>query len=70
MPNCIDTAAVHTKAFDNPDTEHSGEMFSSCGTRTDNISGQSRTRYRRITPNLYDEEASPAPVLISRGCTP
>ena len=45
MPSRTGTAG-HTKAFDNPVAEHWGkaEMFSSCGTRTDNISGQSRMR--------------------------
>ena len=46
MPSRTGTAG-HNRAFDNPVTEHWGkaEMFSLCGTRTDNISGQSWTRY-------------------------
>ena len=52
MPSRIDTAG-HTKAFDYPVTEHWGkaEMFSYAGgTRTDNTSGRSRTRYQLSHP--------------------
>ena len=52
MPSRIDEAG-HTKAFDFPVAEHWGraEMFSSAGgTRNDNTSVQSRTRYQLSHP--------------------
>ena len=52
MPSRIDEAG-HTKAFDFPVAEHWGKakMFSSAGgTRTDNTSVQSRTRYQLSHP--------------------
>ena len=53
MPSRIGEAG-HTKAFDFPVAEHWGkaEMFSSAGgTRTDNTSVQSRTRYQLSHPS-------------------
>ena len=52
MPSRIDEAG-HTKAFDYPVAEHWGnpEIFSSAGgTRTDNTSVRSRTRYQLSHP--------------------